>query len=106
MMVKPPTRCKLQTRGVRSRSEKERERNSMLCRKRHPHPSLYRPRRGSTPPLPPCGTKPPRGGVVRLGGGMVPSLGAKPKGEAPPSPHGPFKAQIPFHLLINYLNHF
>src|ERR1041385_8774101 len=63
MMVKPPTRCKLQTRGVRSRSEKERENElNGMDEKRAHYPSLYRPRRGGTSSPPPCGTKLPKGG--------------------------------------------
>ena len=74
-----------------SRKEKEREELSCVLEGGCTPPYIGQGGVSSSSP-PPCGTKPPRGGGAPAIGGMVPTLGDKPKGGTPSSlngPHGP-----------------
>src|SRR3954465_1724456 len=63
------SKCKLQTRGVRSRKEKERERgDDCVLEKGGGTPPYIGQGGGASSSPPPCGTKPQRGDCVGQGG--------------------------------------
>ena len=110
MVEKPPTWCRLQTRGVRRRKEKERERDlknlsQINCCEEKGHPTPPYIGQGGVPPsLPfPCGTKPKGGGDGAPLKGVGPFLAPWPKGETPSSLNGPFKAYMPFSSIFKYI---
>src|SRR3954468_16604618 len=104
MMVKPPTRCKLQTRGVRSRSEKERERETQCCvEKGTPTPPYIGQGGALTLPFPHVGLNPQGGGSGAARRGDEPLPWREAQGGRLPLPlMGLLRTKYLFTFLINY----
>src|SRR3954464_8083904 len=79
------SKCKLQTRGVRSRKEKGRE-EMIVCWKKGGTPPYIGQGGGASSSPRPCGTKPKGGGGCTVQGGGLPLPWRQHRGENSPPP--------------------